>query len=122
MPMSRKAQALLALCLLVPAPSLGTLAGMRWFPNSLLGITLFAASKLWLLLLPLIWLKFVDKRPFSLSPARSGGFGVGVLSGIGISALILTAYFILGDRLIDRSFLLQRITDIGLARPLPYIL
>ena len=86
--MKRK-RAILALALLVPAPSLGVLAGMILFPGTLLGQGLFAFSKLWLFLLPVLWLKLVDRERLSFSPLRQGGLGLGFLSGCGISLFIL---------------------------------
>ena len=67
---------MLALVLLVPAPSLGVLAAMVFFPNTAIGALCFAASKLWLFGLPIVWRLVVDREPLSLSPPRHGGFGV----------------------------------------------
>ena len=44
--MNHRTRAILALLLLVPAPSMGVLCGMVVFPNSLAGVVLFGASKL----------------------------------------------------------------------------
>jgi membrane protease YdiL (CAAX protease family) len=110
-----KRKAAAALLLLVPAPSLGVLAAMVSFPNSPTGVILFAASKVWLFAFPVVWHRFVDAGSFSLSPARKGGFGVGFLSGALISLAILLAYTSLGPGLIDASFLVGKMKDIGLA-------
>ena len=118
--MSRR-KAVLALALLVPASSIGCFLAMVVFPDSRLGVMLFGLSKVWLLALPIVWCRFVHREPFSLSPARKGGFGVGVLSGLGISCLILALYLTLGDSLIDKEFLVTRLTAIGLASPAIYI-
>jgi membrane protease YdiL (CAAX protease family) len=118
--MSRR-RALLALVLLVPAPSLGALCGMVLFPDSLLGAALFAVSKVWLVVLPAVWTRRVEGRPFRWSPARRGGFGVGALTGLVISAVILAAYLGLADVLIDRPHLVERLTVVGLSVPARYI-
>ena len=107
-------QAIIALALLVPAPSLGVLAGMILFPGTLLGQGLFAFSKLWLFLLPVLWLKLVDRERLSFSPLRQGGLGVGFLSGCGISLLILLAYGLFGQGLLDRSLFVAKMHDVGL--------
>ena len=112
---------LLSLLLLVPAPSIGALCGMVLFPDTAMGKTIFAFSKIWLFGLPVLWYLFVDKGKFSLSPARKGGFGFGVLSGLVITAIILAAYFLLGEMFIDKAFLSAKMTDIGLDRPAVYI-
>lgn len=110
-----KKNAILALLLLVPAPSIGTLSAMVLFPNSFLGAAIFAFSKLWLFGLPVVWHRFVDKAEIGFSPARQGGYGVGLLSGGVISLGILLGYVALGDRLLDGGLLVRKMTDIGLA-------
>jgi membrane protease YdiL (CAAX protease family) len=114
-------KAILALALLVPAPSIGTLAAMVLFPGSTLGRVVFAASKLWLFAFPVVWLKFVDKERFSVSPARKGGFLAGLISGAGISLLILLAYALVGQRLFDSAFFAGKMNQIGLGRLPVYI-
>lgn len=116
-----RGRAALALLLLVPAPTVGVLAGMVVFPNSLLGTFVFGAGKLWLFGLPLVWRLVVDREPMSLSPPRHGGFAMGALSGVLISAVILAAYLTIGETLIDRSLLVDRVTTIGLGSPAAYL-
>lgn len=114
-------KAILSLLLLVPAPSIGAAFAMIIFPNTPLGQTIFALSKLWLLVLPLAWLKLVDRRPISLSPPRKGGFAMAAFSGCVISIIISTAYLTIGNSLIDRQFLTQKLIAIGLGSPAVYI-
>ena len=116
-----KKKAILALALLVPAPSIGALCGMVIFPDSLLGVLLFGFSKVWLFSLPVFWRIFIDKKPISFSPARHGGFIIGLLSGLGILGIILTAYLTIGDSLIDKEFMIGKLTSIGLASHGVYI-
>jgi len=83
----------LALALLVPAPSLGVLAGMYLAP----GITsrvLFLICKAWVLLLPALWWLLVEKQRPSWSPLRRGGLLIGATSGVAIAAAILTTFFV----------------------------
>ncbi len=84
-----KGRALLALLLLVPAPSLGVLLGMIWFPDSTLGRALFGITKVWMFAFSVVWLTCVDKKPLSRSPAKRGGFVAGVISGIVIAGVIV---------------------------------
>lgn len=105
---------LLALVLLVPAPSLGTLAAMSLFPGSMPGQVIFVASKLWLFAFPVVWLKFVDGKRFGLSPARHGGFLAGLLSGAGLGLLILMGYQAFGQGLFDRALFIGKMSEIGL--------
>jgi membrane protease YdiL (CAAX protease family) len=110
-----------ALLLLVPAPSLGVLAGLVLWPGTPLGLALFSLSKVWILALPLIWTRWVDRKPFSLSPAREGGFGTGLWTGLGLSAVIAGVWLLLGDRLIDRAAMGERIRSTGLDTPLKFL-
>jgi uncharacterized protein len=119
--MISRQKALLALALLVPAPSIGVLFGMVIFPDSLAGALIFGASKVWLFALPVAWLTLVDRTPFSLSPPRHGGFAAGILSGVFISGLILLAYGTMGDALIDKRVFTEKLMAIGLGSPGRYV-
>jgi membrane protease YdiL (CAAX protease family) len=110
----KRRKAWLALALLVPVPSLSVLAGMVLWPGSVAGKMLFAGGKVWILALPVLWLKYVDRGSFSLSPARKGGFGIGLLSGVGVSALVLLAWFVLGRGLVDEAVFAGKMKEIGL--------
>jgi membrane protease YdiL (CAAX protease family) len=110
-----KNKALLSLLLLVPVPSIGVLFGMILFPDTTLGKTVFMLSKLWLFSLPAVWYLIVDKGNFSFSPARKGGFGFGILSGLVVSGIILAGYFLVGRSLLDKAFMVEKMNDIGLA-------
>lgn len=85
-------RAFMALALLLPAPSIGTAASLWLWPELPIGKGLFAFSKVWILLFPLVWLRFVDRKPVSWSPARKGGFGVAALSGTLIAGVVLAVY------------------------------
>lgn len=116
-----RGKALLSLLLLVPAPSLGVLAGMVWWPDTAMGKAIFAASKVWLFGLPAVWYLLAERGKVSLSPARKGGFGFGVISGLAISAVIAAAYFWLGERFLDEATLAQKIRGVGLDNWAAYI-
>ena len=115
-----RGKALWALLLLVPAASLGVASGMIFFPGTRLGTVLFGACKAWLFVLPLAWRVFVDRQPISFSPPRHGGFRAAVLSGGLISLVILAAYLGLGDRVMDRPFLVEKLKRVGLGSPAVY--
>ena len=88
---SRKA--LIALLLLVPAQSIATTM-FFWWPDTLTGKIVIVACRLWLVLLPAVWLKFVDHGRWSWSPPKLGGFGTGAVLGLAIGATIFAAYAI----------------------------
>jgi len=56
------------------------------------GKFIFIVCKLWLALLPVVWLKFVDREPLSWSPPRLGGFRAGAVLGLAIAAVIFAGY------------------------------
>jgi len=114
-------RAVLALLLSVPAPSLGVLAGMFLFPGTPLGAALFLLSKVWYFGFPVLWHRFVDRQPLSLSAARAGGFGMGWLTGLGISGAILLVIFLFGDRLLEPGGLVKRLQEVGLGTPGMYL-
>jgi membrane protease YdiL (CAAX protease family) len=84
---------LLALLLLVPVPSLAVLAAMWWWPDTVIGKTIFIAAKVWLVGFPLAWWLLVDRGKLSGSKPTKGGLGVGAVLGVVIAASIVGAYF-----------------------------
>jgi CAAX protease family protein len=114
---ARRWQALLALALLVPMPSIGTAMGMWWWPGTWRGHAGYAICKLWVLLFPALWLVFVERRPLSWSPVRHGGIGVGALLGVAIGTVIIGAYAALGQRLIDATQFQEKARSLGIGSP-----
>ena len=112
--------AILALALLVPAPSVAVILAMVLFPGPV-GQACFFALALWTTLLPAIWHRYVDRRPWSFSPAKKGGFGVAVISGLVISAIIVAGYWLWGDVLIDPSIIQAAAEKNGIASPAAYL-
>ncbi len=118
----RTRQALWALGLRVPAPSLGTAAAMFWWPGQPLGTLVFAAAKVWTVLLPWWWLTVIDPEPSSWSPARRGGWGAGVLSGLLIAAIVWAAYAGASHvGALGAGLVAERAARTGLDRPALYV-
>jgi len=113
---------LLALLLLLPAPTLGTASALFFWPDTALGKAIFAGTKLWIVVMPVLWMLLVDRQPVSWSPARKGGFGVAALSGIGIGLVILGAYSVfLRTGLIEPGMVAERASKTGLDRLPAYL-
>ncbi len=110
---------LLALLLLVPAPSLGVVAGLVLWPGGA-GRFLFAAAKVWVVALPLLWRLAVDHAPLSWSPPRRGGLGVGAAIGAVSGAAILLAFLLLRSRL-DPGALRATADAMGISAPGAYL-
>ena len=116
-----KKTSLLALLLLVPAPSIGVLAGMIIAPDHVLGKSVFFISKLWILLIPLFGWVVIGKQKLSWSKPIHGGFGVAAGLGILISVIILVMYSTAGKILIEPQVVKEMAVRIGLANPYIYL-
>ena len=115
-------RALWALVLLLPVPSIGVTASLLLWPGAVAAKAIFIASKLWILLLPLCWLHFVDRHPISWSRPRHGGFGVAATSGILIAAAILGVYAIgLKSGFVDPQAISSRAAKTGLNHASVYL-
>ncbi len=109
-----KKNAFFALLLLVPAPSIGVLLGMILFPDISLGRVLFGFTKVWMVVLPVVWLIAVEKKSLSCSPVRRGGLAVGVMSGVAIAGAVVALYALAADKVLDKAFFVEKLTDVGL--------
>ena len=117
-------KALLALCLLVPAPTIGVVMSMivPATRGTALGQGIYAVSKMWLLALPLIWLIWVDRQKISFSPLKKGGMTMGLISGIVVALTIYGAWFFFGQALIDPQNLKEQVAANGIGSPARYLL
>lgn len=113
-------RAIWALLLLVPAPSIGLFCVLHLFPDAT-GRMIFGFTKLWILVLPAVWVKWVDREAWSWPGWPKAGMGVGLLSGVVIAAVILAAYFLLGRHWVDPDQIHTVAASVGLDRPSVYI-
>jgi len=110
---------LLALCLLVPAPTLGVLAAFFWFPGDS-GQLLWGVTKIWILVFPLLWWLRVEGQKISFSPLhppRDRAIRLGLVTGFAFFAVILIGYGLLGDTLVDREMMRAKAAQTGLDDP-----
>ncbi len=120
---SLKRRALWLLLLLVPAPTLGTLI-LLWFPATLgtaLGKALYMACKLWILLLPLVWWLWVERRKPSWSPPHQGGLLVGLGLGLVLGGSVLAVWYAWGTALVDVPAARAHLQASGVAEPAVYL-
>jgi len=117
-PPSISSRSLLALLLLIPAPSLGVLAAMGWLKGHALGNPLWGITKVWIVALPVVWLLYVDRGRVSFSPLakprRKSAIIAGMVSGIAIFILILAGYFLFAQHWIDGKALREHLIETGL--------
>ncbi len=111
-PVNNRRKAILALALLVPAPSIGTAAALYWWPGTS-GKVFYGFCKVVLLALPVIWFLYLERGKLSLSLPKKGGLLVGLISGLVIAAVILGFYAIVGKDLIDAQAFRDSLYKIG---------
>lgn len=117
--MTDRARAALALTLLVPVPSLGIAAVVAW-PGAV-GNAVFVGAKAWVLLLPLAWLVFVEKRRPAVPRPSARGLGPACASGAAIFLAIVLAYVLLGEGWIEPARLRERMEKAHLATPAAFL-
>lgn len=112
---------MLALLLLVPAPSIGVWIAAYGSPGTTLGKGFFFACKVWLIALPLIWHLLVDKQRMSIPRPTGKGMAAAVVTGSVIFLAIGAGYFLVTQR-IDADAVREKALAVGLTTPLIYIL
>lgn len=117
-----KSLALIALLLLVPAPTIGVIMAMYIAPGSL-GQTVFMLTKIWLVAFPVIWIWKFDQEKLTIPKLSTNGLGMATLSGILIFIGIGLSYLMIKSQgLLDTSSLAKTATQVGLSTPTIYIL
>ena len=116
--------ALLALLLLVPAPSIGTALAMTVdaTQGTSFGQGAYALSKVWLVMFPVAWLLWVDGGKLSISAPRRGGFGAAAGLGLLLGLGVFGAYSSLGSLLIDPAQVRAAAQQNGIGTPATYLL
>ena len=110
--MEERKRALIALLLVGLAPTVSIFISFGT-DGGILSQIAYVISKLWLVVIPLIWYLKIDKGELSLSKPKQGGYAVAVGLGSGMSALILLTWFMVGDK-IDGSLLRDAVEPVGL--------
>ena len=110
--MEERKRALIALLLVGLAPTVSIFISFGT-DGGIISQIAYVLSKLWLVVVPLIWYFKIDKGQLSLSKPKQGGYAVAVGLGSGMAALILVTWFMLGDK-IDGSLLRDAVEPVGL--------
>ena len=120
---SSRMLAAFALLLLVPMPSIGTALAMvvPATEGTTIGQICYFAAKVWLVVFPAIWLTFVLKQRWSWSPPRHGGFGVAALLGAAISVFIVSAFFLIGEHIVDAQMIRDEAAANNIDAPVNFI-
>jgi membrane protease YdiL (CAAX protease family) len=112
----------MALLLLVPAPTIGLLVVLLGPKDQSgqatpLGQAVWALSKLWILLLPVLWHRLVDGKRVSIPRPGGRGMRAAVVTGTVFAFAIVLAYLTVGREWITGSEVGERIADTGLDEP-----
>lgn len=103
--------ALAALLVFVPLPTIAVLAGLWLWPGQPLGQAIWAASKVGLLLIPLLWHRLIDRQPLPRPRWNGRGWPMGLATGLAIALAIVGGYMLLGRQLIDVDPVLDRAAE-----------
>ena len=120
MPRPTPRSAVLALALLVPAPSLAGWWALYLSPGAA-GQIVFALLKVWVLALPAVWTVLVDRERLRIPPLRREGFGAALTFSALAGAGILGFYFLVGRRIVDLDSFRETVMRAGLTSPARYI-
>ena len=117
--------ALLALLLFAPAPTVGVAIALYGTPGPL-GSALWAFAKLWFLLGPALWFLLKERQPWSWSPLsatqRTAGIAAGFVSGVLMAASIVAGYYLFGKGQFDPAPMRELLSTAGLSSPERYLL
>jgi len=112
---SPRLAAFIALLLVVGAANLGIMA--RLYGQQLGGQALFIATRMWILVLPLLWVWRVDRQSLSLTWPTRQEWRVGGWLGLAMFGVIYFAYVWLGQQWIDVDVTRSRAAAVGLLNP-----
>lgn len=110
--MEERKLALIALLLVGLAPTVSIFISFGTDGGIISQIAYFI-SKIWLLVIPLIWYLKVDGGKLSLSKPKQGGYAMATGLGLVMSGVIFGAWLIVGD-LIDGDLLRDAVEPVGL--------
>ncbi|MBW4565177.1 MAG: hypothetical protein KME32_29600 [Mojavia pulchra JT2-VF2] len=106
---SSNRKAILALLLLVPVASFGVATPLYFLPG-VLGNLVAIFSKIWMLIVPIVWLFFIEPENLNLKVQQAQGRNLLVGLGLGLLMLgiILIIYRLLGPQWIDVEYVRER--------------
>lgn len=115
----RPRSALLALALLVPAPTIALLASHAGWPRSV-GFVITALCWLWMAALPLWWHTRVDRMPIRIGRPKQGPLLVAAGLGIATAAIMIATFLAFESRM-DLTRAREAVRRTGLDHPLVFV-
>ena len=126
--MNKHQRALLALALILPAPLIGVSCSFylqEWksaIGDIEIGKAIWLLAKVWLIVLPVVWLLYVDGGKLSWSPTSKKGIVAGFIAAIPVGGVLLGTYFLAKDSLIDPGEAKQIIDELGLSSTAKFLI
>jgi membrane protease YdiL (CAAX protease family) len=126
--MNKHQRALFALVLILPAPLIGVTSSF-YLPSLQsangdieIGKAIWLLAKIWLIVLPVVWLLYVDGGKLSWSPTSKKGIVAGFIAAIPVGGVLLGTYFLAKDSLIDPGEAKRIIDELGLSSPAKFLI
>ncbi len=115
-------KAWLALWLILPAPLIGIIASLYLPPVGELqvGQAVWFIMKVWLILMPVLWILYIEQKRLSFSKTNRQGIIAGCFWAIPVGGIILGVYGLFGNALIDDQGIKGQIEQLGLANPVTF--
>lgn len=110
-----------ALLLLVPAASIGV-AMATYISPGIIGQAFFTLTKIWLVAFPLFWRLTIEKKAIELPKINIKEINFGLIIGLVMSGIIITAYFFIGLKYLNILEVRDRATAVGITRVSIYFL
>ena len=126
--MNKHQRALFALVLVLPAPLIGVSSTFylpEWksaIGDIEIGKAIWMLAKIWLIVLPVVWLLYVDGGKLSWSPTSKKGVIAGFVAAIAVGAVILGTYLIAKDSIIDPVQVKEIMIELGISSPAKFLI
>ncbi|MEL6501633.1 MAG: type II CAAX endopeptidase family protein [Cyanobacteria bacterium J06623_1] len=115
-----KTSALISLILFVPAFSIGVAMSLFIAPG-LVGNAVFTAVKVWGIAFPLLWVMKTNSKALRLPKFDWREVKVGLSLGVVMFGIIMLAYYLVGQQLIDLDDIRAKARDVGITSPILYL-
>ena len=114
---------MLVLLFILPAPMLGVVCSFylpSW--NGInVGGGIWLLAKVWLIVLPLLWLLCIDQQKVRWSPSSVQGIVAGIIAAIPVSIAIIATYWFAKNMLVSAESK-QLIDELGIASPVTFFM
>ena len=115
-----KKQAKQVLGLVVPTPIIGVTMATIIAPG-IIGQTIFTIIKIWIVLIPLLWVTRIEKKVLRLPIVSRKQIASGIILGLIMFAAIALSYLLIGRSFIEISDIRIQATEVGITNQSIYL-